>query len=41
MDVIDEVTRKRAADAEREVREKYPEAKVRYEVRGRRGISTA
>ncbi len=39
--MIDEVTRKRAADAEREVREKYPEAKVRYEVRGRRGIITA
>lgn len=41
MDVISEVTRKRAADTVREVREHYPEAKVRLEVRGRRGIITA
>lgn len=41
MDIIDAVTRRRAHDAEREVREHYPDATVSFEVCGGRGIITA
>lgn len=41
MDIIGEVTRRRAVDTEREVREHYPEAKVHFEVHSGRGIITA
>jgi hypothetical protein len=39
--IIHEITRKRAMDAEREVREFYPDATVSFEVVGERGIITA
>jgi hypothetical protein len=41
MSIIETVTRRRALDTEREVREHYPEATVSFEVRGDRGIITA
>ncbi len=41
MGIIHEVTRRRASEAEREVREFYPDATVSFEVVGERGIITA
>jgi hypothetical protein len=41
MDIIDEVTRRRAIDTEREVLEHYPDATLSFEVRDGRGIITA
>lgn len=39
--VIEAVTQKRAADAQREIREIYPDATVTYEICGGRGVITA